>query len=117
MAETPEQTLEKLLASGTGVMASVVTGEGGTKRLLLSLPVNNPPLLSKSQKTLLVASTKGAQVCEHVQVNQQGLIINVNAYIYAKETVRAIKEKAEKKAEKDRAKLAKETKKAMAEEE
>lgn len=98
--------LEKLLAAGSGTMATVVKGEDGKQRLIVSLPINNPPVLSRSQKTLLVASTAGAQECPSVQIKGQPLLINVNAYVYSAESVKEKEEKKAKKEEKQRAKEA-----------
>lgn len=100
LVETQLQTLEKLLAAGDGAMASVVKGGDGQQRMLISLPINNPPLVSKSLKTLLVASTKGAVECEHVRINGQAVVLNVNAYIYAQDRLATRQKNEEKRAKK-----------------
>jgi hypothetical protein len=55
-----------------------VTIEGG--ELVIRLPLHNPPVVSASGKTLVVASTRGNQKTEAV-VNGQHVTVGVNAYI------------------------------------
>jgi hypothetical protein len=52
--------------------------EGG--ELVIRLPLNNPPTVSASGKTLVIASTRGNQKTEAV-VQGQRVTIGVNAYI------------------------------------
>lgn len=47
----------------------------------IEMPLINPPEPSKTGRTLLVATTRGAVESE-VAVNGQPLQINLNAYIY-----------------------------------
>jgi hypothetical protein len=55
-----------------------VTIEKG--ELVIRLPLNDPPVLSGSGKTLVVASTRGNQTTEAV-VHGQPVVVGVNAYI------------------------------------
>ena len=55
-----------------------VTVEGG--ELVIRLPLHNPPTVSASGKTLVVASTRGNQKTDAV-VNGQPVTVGVNAYI------------------------------------
>ena len=57
-----------------------VTLEAG--RLVISIPVMDPPEPTKSEKNLLVASTRG-NVLTTTMVNGKPLTISVNAYIKA----------------------------------
>jgi hypothetical protein len=56
-----------------------VTIEKG--ELVIRLPLNDPPVLSGSGKTLVVASTRGNQRTEAV-VHGQPVVVGVNAYIH-----------------------------------
>lgn len=49
-------------------------------RLSISIETNNPPEVSKSGKTLLVATTHGSMTTK-VQVNGKPLIVNLSAYV------------------------------------
>ena len=55
-----------------------VTIENG--ELVIRLPLNKPPVLSASGKTLVVASTRGNQRTNAV-IDGQPVVIGVNAYI------------------------------------
>jgi hypothetical protein len=55
------------------------TQEGDT--LVLRLPMNATPTPSATGKTLVVASSRGAQETE-LLVNGQPVHVNVNAYVY-----------------------------------
>ena len=48
--------------------------------LVIRLPLNQPPVLSASGKTLVVASTRGNKVTE-AQVNGKNVVVGLNAYI------------------------------------
>lgn len=62
-------------------MAMKVRIDEKNKVLIIELPINSPAPPSKTGKTLAVASTAGAKTTG-VIVNDQELIVNVNAYIY-----------------------------------
>lgn len=51
-------------------------------KIIIIIPVNRPPIKSKTGKTLSVASSRGNKVTS-VEVDGQNLIVGVNAYIYA----------------------------------
>jgi hypothetical protein len=55
-----------------------VTVEGS--ELVIRLPLHNPPAVSASGKTLVVATTRGNQKTDAV-VNGQRVTVGVNAYI------------------------------------
>jgi hypothetical protein len=57
------------------VKVSIDKGE-----LVIRLPLNQPPVLSASGKTLVVASTRGNQRSDAV-IDGQPVIVGVNAYI------------------------------------
>jgi hypothetical protein len=57
------------------VRVSIEKGE-----LVIRLPLNQPPVLSASGKTLVVASTRGNKVTE-AQVNGKNVVVGLNAYI------------------------------------
>ena len=48
--------------------------------LVIRLPLNDPPVLSASGKTLVIASTRGNQRTEAV-LHGQPVVVGVNAYI------------------------------------
>jgi hypothetical protein len=48
--------------------------------LVIRLPVNQPPVLSATGKTLVVASTRGNQRTDAV-IDGQNVIVGVNDYI------------------------------------
>lgn len=50
--------------------------------MVIRIPMNKPPTLSSSGKTLLVASTNGGRKTD-LQVDGKQVSINVNAYIKA----------------------------------
>jgi hypothetical protein len=56
-----------------------VTIEKG--ELVIRLPLNDPPVLSGSGKTLVIASTRGNQRTEAV-VHGRPVVVGVNAYIH-----------------------------------
>jgi hypothetical protein len=55
-----------------------VTVENG--ELVIRLPLNKPPVLSASGKTLIVASTHGNQRTDAV-INGQPVVVGVTAYV------------------------------------
>jgi hypothetical protein len=57
------------------VKVSIENGE-----LVIRLPVNKPPVLSSTGKTLVIASTHGNQRTEAL-VEGQPVVVGVNAYI------------------------------------
>lgn len=77
-------------------MAMKVRIDEKNKILIIEIPINSPAVPSSTGKTLLVASTTGAKATD-VVVNDQELIVNVNAYIY-KEAKGGKKDKKEKEA-------------------
>lgn len=48
-------------------------------KLIIELPVIDPPVPSKSGKTLVIATTRGNK---RVNIDGQNIIIGVNAYKY-----------------------------------
>jgi hypothetical protein len=59
-------------------MRMKVTIEKG--ELVIRLPLNQPPVLSSSGKSLVVASTRGNQRTDAV-IDGQPVILGINAYI------------------------------------
>jgi hypothetical protein len=55
-----------------------VTIENG--ELVIRLPLNRPPVVSASGKTLIVASTRGNQKTDAV-IDGRPVIVGVNAYV------------------------------------
>jgi len=53
-------------------------------KLVVELPINNPPARSKSGKTNIVASSCGNKRTE-AKVNGQNVFVGVNAYVYPTE--------------------------------
>ena len=51
--------------------------------LTIEIPVNTPPVLSKSGKSLIVASSNGNMTLANVKVDGKPLVIGLNAYIKA----------------------------------
>ena len=49
-------------------------------KLVIEIPLNKPPVLSGSGKTLVLASTHGNKVTA-AQVNGKNVVVGVNAYI------------------------------------
>ena len=49
-------------------------------KLVIEIPLNTPPVLSSTGKTLVVASTHGNKVTT-AQVNGKNVVVGVNAYI------------------------------------
>ena len=60
---------------------SNVTAKIESGNLTISIPVNDPPTMSASGKSLVVASTRGNITLADVIVNGKPLTIGVNAYI------------------------------------
>jgi hypothetical protein len=50
------------------------------KELVIRIPLNDPPRPSSSGKTLVVASSNGNKLTD-AKVNDQQVIVGVNAYI------------------------------------
>ena len=57
------------------ITAKIVKGS-----LVITLPLNDPPVPSKTGKTLIVASSHGNQTTE-LSVNGKAVTVGVNAYI------------------------------------
>jgi hypothetical protein len=66
---------EKPIEGGTQVKVSIDNGE-----LVIRLPLNRPPVLSGSGKTLVVASSRGNQRTDAV-LDGRPIIVGVNAYV------------------------------------
>lgn len=58
-----------------------VVADEKKQTLTIEIPMQIPPVPSKTGTTLLVASTRGGTETE-VSVNGQSLYLNINAYIY-----------------------------------
>lgn len=60
---------------------SDVTAKIESGKLVITLPVSDPPTMSASGKSLVVASTRGNLTLSDVIVNGKPLVIGVNAYV------------------------------------